>query len=93
MGSLYHLDSLEVDGGVAYRDIAEGITMQEEVDEQTGLSQKVILDHHDEKRQPRISVKDENNMTVDAISYRLGRISLYWMVNGLGRGCGGQNPA
>jgi DNA-directed RNA polymerase subunit beta' len=54
----------EVDGGVAYRDIVEGITMQEEVDEQTGLSQKVILDHHDEKRQPRISVKDENNVTV-----------------------------
>jgi DNA-directed RNA polymerase subunit beta' len=54
----------EVDGGAAYRDIVEGITMQEEVDEQTGLSQKVILDHHDEKRQPRISIKDENNMTV-----------------------------
>jgi DNA-directed RNA polymerase subunit beta' len=54
----------EVSGRVAYGDIVEGVTMQEELDEQTGLSQKVILDHYDEKRQPRISVKDENNVTV-----------------------------
>ena len=54
----------EVPGRVAYGDIVEGITVQEEVDEQTGLSQKVIIDHHDEKRQPRISVKDENNVTI-----------------------------
>ena len=54
---------VEVQGRVAYGDIVEGVTVQEEVDEQTGLSQKVILDHHDEKRQPRISVKDENNTT------------------------------
>ncbi len=54
----------EVPGRVAYGDIVEGITVQEEVDEQTGLSQKVIIDHHDEKRQPRISVRDENNVTV-----------------------------
>jgi len=54
----------EVPGRVAYGDIVEGVTVQEEVDEQTGLSQKVIIDHHDEKRQPRISVRDENNVTV-----------------------------
>jgi len=54
----------EVPGRVAYGDIVEGITVQEEVDEQTGLSQKVIIDYHDEKRQPRISVRDENNVTV-----------------------------
>ena len=54
----------EVSGRVAYGDIVEGITVQEELDEQTGLSQKVILDHHDEKRQPRVSVKDEHNTTL-----------------------------
>ncbi len=54
----------EVDGRVAYGDILEGVTMQEEVDEQTGLSQKVILEHYDEKRQPRISIKDESNTTI-----------------------------
>jgi DNA-directed RNA polymerase subunit beta' len=54
----------EVSGRVAYGDIVEGVTMQEEVDEQTGLSQKVILDHYDEKRQPRVSIKDEDNTTI-----------------------------
>ena len=54
----------EVDGRVAYGDILEGVTMQEEVDEQTGLSQKVILEHYDEKRQPRVSIKDEDNATI-----------------------------
>ena len=54
----------EVSGRVAYGDIVEGVTVQEELDEQTGLSQKVILDHHDEKRQPRVSVKDEQNTTL-----------------------------
>ncbi|MGQ4807753.1 DNA-directed RNA polymerase subunit beta' [Candidatus Entotheonellaceae bacterium PAL068K] len=54
----------EAGGQVAYGDIVEGVTMQEELDEQTGLSQKVILEHYDEKRQPRISVKDEKNTTV-----------------------------
>jgi DNA-directed RNA polymerase subunit beta' len=54
----------EVNGRVAYGDILEGVTMQEEVDEQTGLSQKVILEHYDEKRQPRISIKDADNATI-----------------------------
>jgi DNA-directed RNA polymerase subunit beta' len=54
----------EVGGRVAYGDIVERVTMQEEVDEQTGLSQKVILDHYDEKRQPRVSIKDEGNTTI-----------------------------
>ncbi|ETX00916.1 MAG: DNA-directed RNA polymerase subunit beta' [Candidatus Entotheonella factor] len=54
----------DVDGRVAYGDILEGVTMQEEVDEQTGLSQKVILEHYDEKRQPRVSIKDPDNATI-----------------------------
>lgn len=53
----------EISGRVAYGDIIEGVTMQEELDEQTGLSQKVVLEHYDEKRQPRVSIKDENNVT------------------------------
>ncbi len=38
--------------------------MREELDEVTGMSQKVILEHQDEKLQPRISLKDEHNKTV-----------------------------
>ncbi|RMF88676.1 MAG: DNA-directed RNA polymerase subunit beta' [Nitrospinota bacterium] len=54
----------EVGGRVAYRDIIDQVTMKEELDEITGLAQKVILDHQDEKLQPRISIKDESGKTL-----------------------------
>jgi DNA-directed RNA polymerase subunit beta' len=54
----------EVEGKLHYRDVVEGITMSEEVDEVTGLSQKVIIEHQDEKRQPRVHIKDDANNKV-----------------------------
>ncbi len=54
----------EVEGKLVYRDVIEGVTMNEEVDEVTGLSQKVIIDHQDEKRQPRVQIKDEKTNKV-----------------------------
>ena len=48
----------EVTGKVAFKDIIEGLTMKEEVDEVTGLSRKVITESPDEKRQPQIQVRD-----------------------------------
>jgi len=54
----------EQPGRVHFRDIVEGVTMKEEVDEVTGLSQKVIVEHGKEEVQPRISIKDESNTTV-----------------------------
>jgi DNA-directed RNA polymerase subunit beta' len=51
-------------GRVVFRDIIEGVTMREELDEVTGMSQKVILEHQDEKLQPRVSIKDEHNKTI-----------------------------
>jgi len=54
----------EVAGTVAFGDIVEGLTMQEDFDEITGLSTKVIISHRDEKKQPRISIKDEKGETV-----------------------------
>ncbi|HEB71847.1 MAG TPA: DNA-directed RNA polymerase subunit beta', partial [Nitrospirae bacterium] len=44
--------------------IVENLTMREEFDDTTGHSEKVILDHREEKRQPRISVKDAQNKTI-----------------------------
>ncbi len=49
----------EVSGGVQYRDLVEGLTLQEQVDEVTGLSQLVVSDSPDEKRQPTIVVRPE----------------------------------
>ena len=49
----------EKSGRVSLEDVIEGVTMQEEIDEVTGLSRRVILDHTDEKRQPRMVLTDE----------------------------------
>ncbi len=48
----------ELAGKAAFGDIIEGVTVQERTDEVTGLVQKVILEHREEKLQPRISIKD-----------------------------------
>ncbi len=47
----------EIGGTIAYRDLQEGTTLHEEVDEVTGLSRWVVTDSPDEKRQPTILVK------------------------------------
>jgi DNA-directed RNA polymerase subunit beta' len=47
----------EIGGTVGYRDLQEGLTLHEEVDEVTGLSRWVVTDSPDEKRQPTIVVK------------------------------------
>ncbi|MCX5717782.1 MAG: DNA-directed RNA polymerase subunit beta' [Nitrospirae bacterium] len=49
----------EVGGRIALGDIAENVTISEEVDEMTGLSHKVIIDYPTNMR-PRISIKDEH---------------------------------
>ncbi len=49
----------EVSGVVHFKDLTEGATIQERVDEVTGMSQLVVTDTIDEKRQPTIIVKPE----------------------------------
>ena len=52
-------------GTVHFRDVIDGTTMKEEVDEVTGLSQNVIVEHGTkEELQPRISIKDGGGATV-----------------------------
>jgi DNA-directed RNA polymerase subunit beta' len=51
----------EVEGAVNFKDLTEGLTVKEEVDEVTGLSHLVVVDSPDEKRQPRIEIRDEKN--------------------------------
>ena len=53
----------EVGGKVAFGDIMEGVTMKEELDEVTGLSRKVIIDHPGATYRPRISIKDDAGKT------------------------------
>ena len=47
----------EVGGTIQFKDLVDGVTMQEEVDEVTSLSRWVVIESQDEKRQPQIVIK------------------------------------
>jgi DNA-directed RNA polymerase subunit beta' len=49
----------EVSGKVHFKDLGEGVTLQEQVDEITGMSQWVVTDSPDEKRIPTVIVRPE----------------------------------
>ncbi len=51
----------EVDGVVKYGDVVEAVTMEEKLDEVTGLSRRVIIESRDPSARPRVSVKDPNS--------------------------------
>src|SRR5438128_2573117 len=51
----------EVSGTVQFKDLLEGVTMHEELDEVTGLSRWVVTDSPDEKRQPTIQIRDDKH--------------------------------
>jgi DNA-directed RNA polymerase subunit beta' len=53
----------EISGKVKFGDILEGVTMEEQVDEVTGLSRKVIIESRDADKRPRITIKDESGKT------------------------------
>ncbi|TMB20388.1 MAG: DNA-directed RNA polymerase subunit beta' [Deltaproteobacteria bacterium] len=53
----------EVAGVVKFGDILEGVTMEEKVDERTGLSTKVIVDTKDVDKRPRVSIKNDAGQT------------------------------
>jgi DNA-directed RNA polymerase subunit beta' len=47
----------EISGTVHFKDLVENVTLQEQLDEITGLSQLVVVDSPDEKRVPSIHVR------------------------------------
>jgi len=53
----------EVDGTMKFGDIVEGKTMQEQLDEVTGLSRKVIVEYRNVDLRPRVSIKDKDGKT------------------------------
>jgi len=55
----------EVAGLVKFHDIAEGVTISEQVDEVTGMSRKVVVEGRDADMRPTIVMKDpETNQTL-----------------------------
>jgi len=51
----------EIGGSAQFKDLQEGLTIHEEVDEVTGLSRHVVAESPDEKRQPAIVVKGKSS--------------------------------
>ncbi|MDY0261839.1 DNA-directed RNA polymerase subunit beta' [Syntrophotalea acetylenica] len=53
----------EIAGTVRHGDILEGVTMEEQVDEVTGLSRKVVIESKGADKRPRITLKDAEGKT------------------------------
>jgi DNA-directed RNA polymerase subunit beta' len=49
----------EVGGHVVWKDLIEGETVHEEVDEVTGLTRPIVMDSTNEKRQPRVEIRSD----------------------------------
>ncbi|MDO8957946.1 MAG: DNA-directed RNA polymerase subunit beta' [Deltaproteobacteria bacterium] len=54
----------EGSGRIKFGDIVEGVTMQEQLDEVTGFSTKVVSEAKDPEARPRVSIKDERGRTL-----------------------------
>ncbi len=54
----------EVSGVVKFGDVIEGVTMNETLDEVTGLSRKRIVESKDKDTRPRLTIKDAKGDTV-----------------------------
>jgi DNA-directed RNA polymerase subunit beta' len=59
----------EVTGKVHFKDMIDGLTVQEQVDEITGMSQKVVMDSTDEKRVPTVIIRGESGSKADERRY------------------------
>jgi DNA-directed RNA polymerase subunit beta' len=66
----------EVSGKIKFGDILEGVSMEEQLDEVTGLSRKVIIESRDADKRPRITIKDEAGKTVKISESTVGRYFL-----------------
>ena len=64
MGPLQCTYHCEVAGKVVFDGIIENITFREEVDEQTGFTEKVIIESRDKKKSPAIHIIDPKTKEV-----------------------------
>jgi DNA-directed RNA polymerase subunit beta' len=54
----------EDEGQATFKDVLDGQTVHEQVDENTGMSALVIIESPDEKKQPRIEVRDQKGKVI-----------------------------
>ena len=61
----YTFSILTEEAGIAkFRDVIEGITVHEEVDEVTGLARRIIIDSPDDKKQPLVEIRTADGSKV-----------------------------
>jgi DNA-directed RNA polymerase subunit beta' len=54
----------DVSGVVKFSDIIDGVTIREQLDKDTGLSRRVVLEHTESDRRPEISVRDSHGRVI-----------------------------
>ena len=81
----------EIGGTVQFKDLQEGVTLHEEVDEVTGLSRHVVGDSPDEKRQPAIVIKGKSSKRY--LMPSRSHLMVHGRRYGLSRRCAGEDPA
>ena len=54
----------DVSGVLKFADIVDGVTMREQLDKETGLSRRVILEHTESDRRPEISIRDSHGRMI-----------------------------
>jgi len=59
----------EVSGPVHFKDLIDGVTVQDRVDEITGYTQLVVMDSPDEKRMPTVIIRPEGGGRSDEKRY------------------------
>ena len=62
----------EAAGKVRFGDLIEGMTVEEQVDDVTGLSRKVVIETKAADKRPRVSIKDKSNKTAQRCMMPVG---------------------
>ncbi|MDD4108720.1 MAG: DNA-directed RNA polymerase subunit beta', partial [Prolixibacteraceae bacterium] len=62
----------EFDGKVEFENLIDGITYREESDEQTGYSEKVIIETRDKTKNPTLQVIDKNGAAIRSYNLPVG---------------------
>jgi DNA-directed RNA polymerase subunit beta' len=62
----------EFDGTINFENLIEGITYREESDEQTGYSEKVIIETKDKTKNPTLRIMDENRNMIRSYNLPVG---------------------
>jgi DNA-directed RNA polymerase subunit beta' len=62
----------EFDGKIEFEDLSEGITFREESDEQTGYSEKVIIETRDKTKNPTLKIMDKDGTMIRSYNLPVG---------------------